>query len=267
MRRLIKELDVPVPQVLIDSKIVIASENFSRTVGASWKFQVTNERGTAGPIGAFNGQDSSLSGGGDAEVTQTAFAVSAGAGSSAFGWGFGSTGQAFLKTALALSEINGESKTVASPRVIVNNNQTAKITDGQTLSQIVQGGSGGSGQSKELKPVLQLSVKPQVTSHGSIQLKDLSVQKDSVTSFGATTASLDNKQLTTDVLVDSGSTLGLGGIYQMNSLTGEQGIPLLKDLPFIGQLFRVNTAQSSKSELMVFITPQVLDPEGGSQSL
>lgn len=268
IRRLVKELDVPVPQVLIDSKIIIATENFNKTVGASWKFQLQGERGNTGPVGAFNGQSESISGGATGETTATDFTISAAqGGDSVIGIGFGASSLAQIKAALELSEINGQSKTVASPRVIVNNNQEASISDGTTLSQLVAGGANGNAGATKLTPQLSLTVTPQVTSHGSIQLKKLSITKDAVNTFTATTASLDSKKITTDVLVDSGATLVLGGIYQMNQGETIQGIPLLMNLPFIGQLFRVNSDLSSKSELMVFITPQIIDPEATSQSL
>ena len=96
-------------------------------------------------------------------------------------------------------------------------------------------------------------------------MKELTVTKDVVASVSSST--LNTKKLSTDVLVDSGATLVLGGIYQMDTGEEESGIPLLKDLPFNGQLFRINATGTTKSELMVFITPQIIDPEAGSQSL
>ncbi|MGZ3682849.1 MAG: type IV pilus secretin PilQ [Bdellovibrionota bacterium] len=265
IRRLVKELDVPVPQVLIDSKIIIATENFTKTVGTSWKFHLQGERQNTGPIGVFNQQSESLSGGESGQTVSNDFQISSTSpGDSVLGIGFGASSRARILAALELSEINGQSKTVASPRVIVNNNQTATISDGSTLQQLV---AGGAGQAATLKPQLSLTVQPQVTSHGSIQLKGLTITKDAVNNFGVTTASLDNKSIKTDVLVDSGATLVLGGIYQMNSNSGRSGIPVLMDLPFIGQLFRVDTGHTDKSELMVFITPQIIDPEAGSQAL
>jgi type IV pilus assembly protein PilQ len=269
IRRLVKELDVPVPQVLIDAKIVIASDNFSRSVGASWKGNLQSESRLAGGGVAFNNQSVQFGGSGTTgEDTTSAFQISAAqGGDSVFGIKFGATDRATIGAALELAEINGTSKTIASPRVIVNNNTEASISDGTTITQLVPGGSSGSSGSNTVKPQLSLSVTPQVTSHGSIQMKKLTVTKDLVNSFTATTTSLDNKSIKTDILVDSGSTLVLGGIYQMQNSLGVSGIPLLKDLPFIGQLFRINSSQSAKSELMVFVTPQIIDPEASSQSL
>jgi type IV pilus assembly protein PilQ len=268
IRRLIKELDVPVPQILIDSKIIIASENFSRQVGVRWQQHVTSESGAAGVAGAFGqGSNEVLGGGSTAQDAVSSFTISSGPGSAAMGIGFGAGNRANLKAMLDLAEINGISKTVASPRVIVNNNKPASITDGQTITQLVAGqGPGGAGRN-EVSAKLSLSLTPQVTSRGSVQLKSIKITKDSPVANDTQTTKTDNKSLETEVLVDSGATLVLGGIYQMSALDAEGGIPVLKDLPFIGQLFRVNNSSYNKSELMVFITPQIIDPEANSQGL
>jgi type IV pilus assembly protein PilQ len=100
-----------------------------------------------------------------------------------------------------------------------------------------------------------------------VQLKELTITKNSVKATGAASTSSDEKGLKTDVLVDSGGTLVLGGIYQLVTQNIVNGIPLLKDLPFIGQLFRTNSDSVSKDELMVFITPQIINPESESQTL
>jgi type IV pilus assembly protein PilQ len=114
---------------------------------------------------------------------------------------------------------------------------------------------------------LGLSVTPQVTSAGSVQMKSLTITKNDLGAITGTQVNTTTKTLTTDVLVDSGATLVLGGVYQLAKATSEQGVPLLKDLPFIGQLFRANSQTDSKEELMVFITPQIIDPQSSSQSL
>lgn len=266
MRRLIKELDVPVPQVLIDAKIVIASENFSRQVGISWQEHLTSESGAAGTVGAFGSDMKEVLGGGsEARDANSEFAIKGGAGAATLAFGFGAGDKANVTAALSLAEINGLSKTVASPRIIVNNNKEAKITDGVTISKLVPGGGGTEGGKDQQSAELSLSVTPAVTSRGSVQLRKFSITKGAPVSNDPVSTVIDKKTLDTEVMVDSGATLVLGGIYQVNQLDSEGGIPLLKDLPFIGQLFRTNSNQSNKSELMVFITPQIIDPEASSQ--
>jgi type IV pilus assembly protein PilQ len=268
IRRLAKELDVPVPQVLIDSKIVIAQEQFAKSVGASWGGDVQNYAGSAGGGGSFNGSNVSLASGATSNGLGP-FVISGATNTAggAFGLQIGTTASAQLRAQLTLSELNGLTKTIASPRVIVNNNKQASIVDGQSLTLVVAGAAAGGGQVTTVNPKLQLQVTPQVTSAGSIQMKSLTISKDSLGPTSTTSVQTDQKQLQTDVLVDSGATLVLGGIYQMSAQNTQAGIPLLKDLPFIGQLFRTDSSLTSKSELMVFITPQIVDPEAQSQGL
>ena len=159
-------------------------------------------------------------------------------------------------------------KTVASPRIIVNNNKSATISDGKTVTTaaISLGNTVSPGQ--KVEPKLTMSLTPQVTTSGSVQLKSLTINKNSFDGQAPNgTITTTDKQISTDVLVDSGSTLVLGGVYRVDSTMDRNGIPLLKDLPFIGQLFRTDSTTANKSELMVFITPQILDPLSPGQGL
>jgi type IV pilus assembly protein PilQ len=275
IRRLIKELDVPVPQVLIDSKIVIAQEQFSKNIGISWSTGLFSTSGIAGATGAVNGVDApdfvapAAPGSTAASAAATpAFKISAPAGGAAFGLSFGTTSAANIRAALTLSELDSLTKTVASPRVIVNNNKPASITDGQTVVIApAPNALGAQSAPTTVNASLSLNVTPQVTSAGSVQLKGLTITKSDLGAVVGSQVNTTTKTLTTDVLVDSGATLVLGGVYQLSKNQAEQGIPLLKDLPFIGQLFRANTISDSKEELMVFITPQIIDPQSASQTL
>jgi type IV pilus assembly protein PilQ len=276
MRRLVKELDVPVPQVLIDAKIIIASEQFAKNVGVSWSSGLFSTSGIAGINGGVNGvtppqfkPPSATDGSaGAAAAAGTPFAVSAPAGGAALGLSFGTTSAANIQAALTLSEIDNLTKTVASPRVIVNNNKQASISDGTTIVITpAPTALGAAAQPTTVNATLGLSVTPQVTSAGSVQMKSLTITKNDLGAITGTQVNTTTKTLTTDVLVDSGATLVLGGVYQLAKATSEQGVPLLKDLPFIGQLFRANSQTDSKEELMVFITPQIIDPQSSSQTL
>lgn len=268
IRRLVKELDVSVPQVLIDAKIVIASDTFSKSVGIRWQEHIKSESGNSGSAGVFGAGTEVLGGGSTASDAASSFTIANNTpGAGVIGFGFGASDRANIKAALELAEINGYTKTVAAPRVMVINNKQATISDGQTISQLVAGGGNADASKSVTSGKLSLTVIPQVTSHGSVQLKDLNITKNAIANADLTTTTTDEKGLKTDVLVDSGGTLVLGGIFQMTSRTSSNGIPLLKDLPFIGQLFRVNGELNQKDELMVFITPQIIDPESTSQSL
>ncbi len=268
IRRLVKELDIAVPQVLIDAKIIIASETFSKSVGIRWQEHIKSESGNSGSAGVFGEGTEVLGGGSTAADAASTFSIANSTpGVGVIGFGFGASDRANIKAALELAEINGYTKTVAAPRVMVINNKLATISDGQTVTQLVAGGGNADASKAVTSAKLSLQVTPQVTSHGSVQLKELSITKNAIENAGITTATTNEKGLKTDVLVDSGGTLVLGGIFQMTTSKGSSGIPLLKDLPFIGQLFRVNSESNQKDELMVFITPQIIDPESTSQSL
>jgi type IV pilus assembly protein PilQ len=290
LRRLVKELDVPMPQVLIDAKVVIADETYAQEMGMNWGVSSVSGSGTTGFGFTFNqtSATSAVAGAGGATGGTT---TGGGTGGSTFNTGtagattftisglqnglglggattLGASGRAALNASLQMAELNNLSKTVASPRIVVNNKQKANILDGQNITTVLAGGNGSQGTTSSVSANLSLDVLPQVTSHGSVDL-NLSIQKDlpvpaSSSNGGITTL---QKHLTTDVLVDSGATLVLGGVYQLTATKASNGIPLLKDLPFIGTLFRLDSESSDKTELMVFITPQILDPEASTQSL
>jgi type IV pilus assembly protein PilQ len=267
LRKLVQELDVALPQVLIDAKIIVASETFTRQVGVSWGGRATSGgTGRAGVAGSFNNNTGISLGDGGEEGLPT-FSVSSGSGNfagGALGFNVGAGRHGNLNAQLSLAEVNGISKTVASPRVVVNNKKTATVVDGTTLLLSTPGGANTPGSISQVSAALNLVVTPQVTSVGSVLLS-LNLTRGLPNAQG----NIDNKSIQTEVLVDSGSTLVLGGVYTFDQSKSERGIPLLKDLPFLGSLFRTNQDQNQKSELMVFVTPEIVDPnnpEPGSVS-
>lgn len=259
IRRLVRELDVAVPQILIDSKIVVASEDFERTINVRWQNKF-NQAGDPALLNGFGGAETNTT-----DNIGTNFAVNSVANSVGIGFLFGNKGgDVKLAAALNLSETNNTSKTIASPRVIVNNNTKAEISDGTSITKsTVQGNTSGT---TTVSAELKLSLTPQVTSRGSVQLKALTVERG-LPKITGDDIQVDKKRVATEVLVDSGATLVLGGVFQMDRTVTTGGIPFLKDLPFIGWFFRQEGNTDNKSELMVFITPQIIDPEGTSQSL
>ncbi len=266
IRRLVRELDVAVPQILIDSKIIIATENFTRALGIRFQGKLLSESGASGAaVAVGSGAESNVGGGSGASDQTSTLAVAGSLGGGTIGIGLGSTSTQNISAALQLSELNSTSRTIASPRVIVNNNKRAEISDGVTISSRSVNSQGV--VDNNVKAELKLSLTPQVTSRGSVQLKDLTIEKGVPVSFGSGDIQVDTKKLTTEVLVDSGSTLVLGGVFQVAAEELENGMPFLKDLPFIGWMFRTKRSSNGKSELMVFITPQILDPESSSMSL
>jgi len=254
IKKLVTELDVPLPQVLIDAKIIIASESFSRGIGVTWGGRATSTgTGRAGILGGFGSGAIELG-----DTPSPEFSVAPAGGKTpggALGFSVGAGRHGNLNAQLSLAEADGVSKTVASPRVIVNNKKEAVISDGLTQFIPTSAGANASGTLQEVKADLNLTVTPQVTSLGSVLL-DVDISKDNPVE---NSNSVQKKSIKTQVLVDSGATLVLGGVYQFGQSRTQNGIPLLKDLPFLGQLFRTDTSSNSKSELMVFITPQIVD--------
>ena len=253
IRSLVKELDIALPQVLIDAKIVIAKEEWSKTLGVNWAGRATTSgAGRAGVGLSFNGGQIVTS---NTNTSGPAFSIASKEGTFASGFQIGSGQNGNLGLQISLGEVSGQNKVVASPRIIVNNKKTATVNDGVKLT-ILTSGVNAAGSLVQLDAGLKLDVTPQITNAGSVLL-DLDIQKNLPV---ANTQNVEEKGLKTQVLVESGGTMVLGGIYSYENTEGERGIPVLKDLPFIGQLFRTNTTSWGKSELMVFVTPKILEP-------
>lgn len=256
IRALVKELDVPTPQVLIESKIIQASDNFSRSLGVNWGgfFQGgppgstnTNAGGAGFAVNTFNSAGS--------------FAISNTGAGGVLGMRIGTGGQSALDFSVSLAELNSQAKVMASPRVIVNNNRAATITDGTQIAITNQTFSGGAvaNTTTFVQANLTLNVTPQITNSGQVQM-DLNVtQGVPVSVTGQSTPNISTKSINTNVLVDSGSTLVLGGVYSYNLNKDDGGIPWLKDLPILGQLFRINRNVQQRSEMLVFLTPRVIE--------
>lgn len=252
IRALVKELDVPTPQVLIEAKILNATENFARTLGISWGGIFRND--TEGQSGAggfgFNGFT-------DAEGDNFSITAPNPGGALSFRLGGGTTD--FLTLALSVSETEGLSKTMASPRLIVNNKQSANIADGTKIAVQTQDNDGGAADvtTEFIDATLSLDVTPQVTNSGFV-LMDVNLTQDTPVGAGAL-RDIDTQSINTQVLVESGSTLVLGGVYTYNQNESTEGVPILKDLPFLGQLFRSDGDSLNRSELLMFISPRVIE--------
>lgn len=258
IRRLVKELDVPLPQVLIDSKIVVAEEGWAKDLGVQWSGKASNRSSGRQGIGAaVNGASTTLGAGAPA-----GFVVSSRSEGMGVGFQLGAGQHGNLNLRLQLGETSGLSKTVASPRLVVNNKQKAQVIDGTTLNFVVSTTNGGT-EIKQVVAGVKLGVTPQVTNSGAV-LMDLDISNSSPNQA----RDIAEKKIETQVLVESGSTLVLGGVYRFEQSNEDDGVPLLKDLPFLGPLFNVKRDTWLKNELMVFVTPQILEPgESGAPKM
>ncbi len=272
IRKMIHQLDIPVRQVLIESRIVIANDDFSRDLGV--RFGVTNvsKNGNSGVIsisGSATGNDT---------ITNSAL-TNLGAGNSAFPVTMpaldnrlgvslpvvspaGSIGLAILgrnslvDLELSALQAEGRGEVISNPRVITANQKEARIEQGVEIPYQEASSSGATSVSFK-KAVLSLKVTPQITPDDRV-IMDLDVTKDSVGDVFAGVPSINKREVNTQVLVANGETVVLGGIYEQTRSKSVTKVPLLGDLPFMGALFRTTSQVDDKVELLIFVTPKIL---------
>ena len=279
VRRLISKMDIPVRQVLIEARIVEASDNFSKNLGArlgtgriigngqgtrvlgdqSIQYNIGGALSTNGQVSGFVQGTPAFTGGPDAETMQNVNLPSLGLG----GFGasalsmilFNSNKSRFLSLELSALESDGKGKIISSPRVLTADNVEALIEQGTELPY-QQASSSGATSVSFRKANLALKVKPQITPDGNI-IMVLDVNKDSVGQVTTAGFAIDTKHVKTEVLVENGGTVVIGGIYSQETRNTTIKVPLFGDIPVVGQLFRNNQRSDAKTELLVFITPRI----------
>lgn len=254
--RTIDRLDVAVRQVQIEARIVIARDTASRELGINWGMSST--RGfQEGDDGTFSRRDINPNG---INRAQGGLAVDLGAATGpGAGFSFGYlAGDILLDLELRALESEGKSQTISQPRIITANQRTARISQGEERAfQSVDGNDNPDTEFKEA--LLSLEVTPQITPDNRI-IMDLIIQNDSFreSEFGGEPP-IDTNTIETQVLVDNGQTVVLGGILTTEELRQIAKTPLLGDIPWLGRLFRYTEESNEKVELLVFITPRLLD--------
>ncbi len=272
IRSLLNKLDIPVRQVLIESRIVIASDDFSRELGVRFGASARSSDGVSGDsTGAQVGgtRPGGLVGGGTgfdvagAEGMLVDLPVSGAAGS--VGLAVGRIGERILQLELSALESEGRGEVVSSPRVITANQRTASIKQGVEIPYQEATASGATSINFQ-EAVLALDVTPQITPDDRI-IMDLEVSKDNVGQVFFGVPSIDTQSVTTQVLVDNGETVVLGGIYERDRREEVTRVPFFGSLPGIGALFRNRLQVDDNSELLVFVTPRILDETLTSSSV
>ncbi len=263
MKKLIEILDTETPQVLIESKIIEARESFTRAIAGNIGFgNAGNNTQFFASFNSGNPLDQLLTNGNGAGIFDTGEDISA---TSAGGANFGISptltflpGIQRLNAVLNIAESDDLVKVVASPRTVVLNGQNATITQGLPFQQLqpVAGTLGGGSAPVTAQANLTLGVTPIVTNDGGVQLT-LNIQNDTPAA-GAAAGSI-TRNLSTQVLVPSGQTLVLGGIYRMESTMNSSGIPLLRKIPIIGVFFGSEAEAVARTELFIFVTPRILN--------
>lgn len=271
VRKLIATLDIPVRQVLIESRIVIADDNFNRDLGVKFGFSRREPFGSRGDprnaVGFFTG---SLPGGIDAGAFEGAPIFDPGDGNEALivdlpiagpsgGIALNILGipDTILQLELQALQAEGRGEVLSNPRVITSNQKEALIEQGTEIP-FQEASSSGATTTSFKKAVLSLRVTPQITPDGRV-IMDLNVNQDQVGQVFGGVPSINTRQVTTQVLVDNGDTVVLGGIFEQTKREDSERVPFFGDLPYVGFLFRQTSVRDDKSELLIFVTPKILE--------
>ena len=261
VRKLLASLDVAVRQVLIEARIVEARDTFGRSLGV--RLGGTDLRANRGGDGGYG------IGGGNRVGFGTSYSnavASSGAGGLTNTLGsfalsiFNAAANRFLTLELSAMEADGKGKIVSSPRIITADQTKALIEQGTEYPFSVTAPNGATTIAFK-KAVLKLEVTPQITPEGNIIL-DLDINKDSRGETTPQGVAIDTKHIQTQILIENGGTVVIGGIFEMEETNQETKIPLLGDVPVVGNLFKSRTRESSKREMLVFITPKVITDRG-----
>ena len=276
IRDLVTKLDVPTRQVVIDSRVVIASDNFARDIGVRFGVTGVNQGGnTLNSVSGTLGGTSTIVDSAVNNLTNTGqpFPVSvpplaqrlgvslAAAGAPSIAYSIlGADYLVDLELSALQTEGNGE--VLSNPRVVTADNQEATIKQGREIPYTVPESGGGPATTEFKEAVLELKVTPKITPDDRISMK-LAVKKDEVGELvpqagGGFVPSIDKREVTTNVLVNNGETVVLGGVFEQNKAKGQSKVPLLGDIPLLGYLFQQNTTSTTKRELLIFVTPQLL---------
>nr|WP_298722520.1 type IV pilus secretin PilQ [uncultured Steroidobacter sp.] len=297
IRRLVSTLDIPVKQVMIEARIVIVSDDYSRDLGVRFGANVAFNQGGSDGLGLLGGPLNT-----ENQIGISPYPVVAGQGGNPIGTptngdsgqlgGFGLPENALDRylvnlpaanpagrLALALidsdylvdlelsaAQAEGRGEIISSPRLITANQREATIEQGVEIPY-QESSSSGATTTQFKKAVLSLKVTPQITPDNRVIL-DLTVSKDSVgqlvaSATGGFVPSIDTREIVTQVLVNDGQTVVLGGILETERRDAERKVPYLGDIPVVGRLFKSTTTTDNKDELLIFVTPRILR-EGSS---
>ena len=289
VRRLIRQIDVTVRQVVIESRIVIADDKFGRQLGVRFGMQTgftLNRRYAGGIGGTLNTQPVVSTAGGTTTTrdtrTQTPFELASGLASAGYSDSpqlnvnlpvTNPAGQLALtlinlgsgnliNLELSALEADSRGKVVSSPRVVTADNQKASIEQGTEIPYVTPGTGNSPATVQFKKAVLRLDVTPQITPDNRI-IMTVEIRKDSVGQFvpvagGGFVPAIDTKNVTTQIAVNNGDTAVIAGIYEETLNNDVTKVPFLGDLPYLGYLFKTTNKNIEKTELLIFLTPRIV---------
>ncbi|WP_018946794.1 type IV pilus secretin PilQ [Thioalkalivibrio sp. AKL17] len=268
IRELVRNLDVQVQQVLVETRIVIAEDSFNRDLGARFGVSGSRSRGQThmGSSGSIDSADTTRGGllddpGADQghptlndRLNSSLPADAANAGQ--FGFSILRRGL-LLDLELSALQAEGRGEIISSPRVVTTNGQPAVIEQGQDIPIIVQD-EAGNPNTELVEAYLSTEVTPQITPNGNV-IMDIRVTKDEPGDVVFDDVTINRRAVETQVFVGDGETVVLGGVYEIDSSEQVREVPFLADIPFLGNFFRNRASSEQKAELLIFVTPRVLD--------
>ena len=266
IRKVVQVLDIPVRQVMIESRIVVANEDFSKDIGVRFGYSQSNITPTKLASSIGGGRPGNVNYGGTGSGGNTTFFTDnkenyivdlpvAGP-AAAFRWSIGKIGSYLLQLELSALQVEGRGEVIASPQVITANQKQAVIESGTEIPYQEASSSGATSVSFK-KAVLSLKVTPHITPDDRV-IMDLTVNRDSIGQIFNGVPSIDTNEVNTQVLVDNGETVVLGGIFQASNRNDKTSVPFFGELPYIGNLFKRNHNENKKQELLIFVTPKIL---------
>lgn len=285
IRRLVALLDVPVRQVMIESRIVIANNDFARDLGVRF--------GVSGSMGSYGGHELMIAGGQDGNLSMSGFDTGpfglntstgtrynstltdasgnntlitnlpATAASGSIDFLLGKVGSYLLQLELSAMQKEGRGEIVSSPRVITADQHQASIKVGQEIPYQESSQNSTTNTVAFKEAVLQLDVTPHITPDDRI-IMDLKVNKDAPDFSNQINGvpPVDTRRVETNVLVDNGETVVLGGVFEREKTFSKEQVPWLGDIPVLGRLFKEEARTDNNSELLIFVTPKILKPTG-----
>lgn len=237
--RLVAQLDVPVRQVMVEARIVEANEGFSRELGVRWGANTSENSGRAS-----TGTNANV----DLPVAGATSSIAL----------FRNTAHSMLNLTLSAMQENNKGKIVSSPRVLTQDRKEASLSEGEKVPYETTDGDGNHNVQFENADT-SITVTPQITPDGNV-IMSLKVTKNSVTRYTPQGhAIIGNKEVETSAMIENGGTMVVGGIYVEENTNDAGKVPLLGDIPVLGNLFKTTAKKNARRELLIFVTPRIID--------
>jgi type IV pilus assembly protein PilQ len=253
MTDLLKELDIPEKQVLIEARIVEATSSFTQDLGIQWGIHARD--GSASFLG-ISSLDTGF-GGIITNIPPTSGFQSATTSGGSMGLSFGKlTSNLKIDLRLSAAAEAGQVKIISTPKVVTLNNKAAKISQGQMIPYSTVSAEGT--KTEFVEAALTLEVTPHITASGAVSMKIKASNNSAGSAATGVAPPINKKEATTELLVQNGETTVIGGIYVDTDSKTDSGVPFLMDIPLLGWLFKSNNQKKSKSELLIFITPKIV---------